>query len=835
MAKRNRVIYQSELLMVSPSATGNQNLNGDGRPGESLLRQVKRIQNINYGFSINRTETYQYGQLARIGSSALNPPTVSLDFSYYLTDGKNEHLLGFDNADSSNFIHKNFINDAEGKNYYVYTGPEGRDAIAAGGTPSQNIAKIEAQSNDSKSVIAIGNGFVTNYSVNAAIGGMPTASVSVEGANITADAGRAGTNPAIDPISGTQYTNKYQIPNEYIVTGDGPSCLLPGDIEVDLGDASLLSAVTDGAAATASHIQSVAIDLPLSRTTLHRLGNSFGYAKLLDVPIRATVSISAILADKKSSSKSLFTELFAQNRTDLTVALREPSSAGSRQGDKKVVFTFNNAVLESENYTMSIGDNRTVDYVFSTTVGDPSAANAAGSSAGSVQMTSSGVYELLQVIETGVSTDTANTKLNDIAYGHAVAANDEVLVVGASGFVHGSNLELGAAYIYKNQKGMYTQQQLTSGQEQAAGLSNSDYLLSDDSDRDANFGFDVAVSPQNLIAVAQRGHDTDIAGESYDQTSAVAIYHPNSDSTSWTINDVVTGVIDAADTIHLGKSLVFDKELSGTAQWLAAGAPLAGSGVNEMGDVHVRYGTKGETNSFAGYKLPKTSTEIVGATPHDANERFGTSVAMHNGRIVVGAPGLTGQSGVAYVYAADGTGPHTAAASWVEVAALSGYKAEMGDATPALGASVDIYGNTIVVGAPSGKASDAGCAVVFTSHHASPYYRGWEYAATLTASDAQNGDNFGASVSMPNRSTIVVGTPHEDEINTNAGAVYVFTGAGSSWTQTQKVTYSGSAAGDPRPAFGSDSSSLAATQKEIFVGGKAQTAGTAERVIRYRI
>ena len=114
MAKRNRVIYQSELLMVSPSATGNQNLNGDGRPGESLLRQVKRIQNINYGFSINRTETYQYGQLARIGSSALNPPTVSLDFSYYLTDGKNEHLLGFDNADSSNFIHKNFINDAEG-------------------------------------------------------------------------------------------------------------------------------------------------------------------------------------------------------------------------------------------------------------------------------------------------------------------------------------------------------------------------------------------------------------------------------------------------------------------------------------------------------------------------------------------------------------------------------------------------------------------------------------------------------------------------------------------------------------------------------------------------
>ena len=437
MAKRNRVIYQNELLMVSPSATGNQNLNGDGRPGESLLRQIKRVQSINYGFAVNRTDAYQYGQLARIDSPALNPPTVSLDFSYYLTDGKNEHLLGFDNTDSSNFLHKNFINDGEGKNYYVYTGPEGRDAVGT-------IAQIEAQSDDSKSVIAIGNGFVTNYSVNAAIGGMPTATVSVEGANITADAGKGGTNPAIDPTNGTQYTNEYQVPNEYIVTGGGPSCLLPGDIEVGLGDASLLSAVTDDNTTTASHIQSVAIDLPLSRTTLNRVGSAFGYAKLLDVPIKATVSVSAILADKKSSSKSLFTELFAQNKTDLTVALREPSSAGSRQGNKKVAFTFHNAVLESENYAMSIGDNRTVDYVFSTTVGDPSAA-AAGSSAGSVQMVSSGVYELLQVIETGVSTDISNQRFNDIGYGTAIAANDEILAVGASGFVHGgANLELGA-------------------------------------------------------------------------------------------------------------------------------------------------------------------------------------------------------------------------------------------------------------------------------------------------------------------------------------------------------------------------------------------------------
>ena len=84
---RNRTIYSNEILMVAPSATGSQYLN-DGGAGESLIRQLKRVQNVNYGFSINRTDTYKFGQLARIDSAVLSAPTVSLDFSYYLTDGQ---------------------------------------------------------------------------------------------------------------------------------------------------------------------------------------------------------------------------------------------------------------------------------------------------------------------------------------------------------------------------------------------------------------------------------------------------------------------------------------------------------------------------------------------------------------------------------------------------------------------------------------------------------------------------------------------------------------------------------------------------------------------------
>ncbi len=118
---RNRVIYQNEALFVAPSATGSQYLNGDNRPGASLLRQVKRVQSINYAFNINRTDSYQFGSLARIDSSVVEAPTVSLDFTYYLTDGKNEHLLGFDNNESTNFLHKDFINDTDGRNFYIYS------------------------------------------------------------------------------------------------------------------------------------------------------------------------------------------------------------------------------------------------------------------------------------------------------------------------------------------------------------------------------------------------------------------------------------------------------------------------------------------------------------------------------------------------------------------------------------------------------------------------------------------------------------------------------------------------------------------------------------------
>ena len=83
---RNRVIYQSEGLFVSKDASLGAKTDHE---------QLGRIQSANYSFTINRQDVNQFGDLARIDSLVLDPPTVSLDFSYYLADGFNERAMGF--------------------------------------------------------------------------------------------------------------------------------------------------------------------------------------------------------------------------------------------------------------------------------------------------------------------------------------------------------------------------------------------------------------------------------------------------------------------------------------------------------------------------------------------------------------------------------------------------------------------------------------------------------------------------------------------------------------------------------------------------------------------
>jgi len=410
---RNRVIYQSQALFIAPSSTGVQvsgiSANGlatTGSPfspvstgslasGISLLKKMDRIQNCNFNFTINRQDINEFGKLARIDSIVMEAPTVGLDFSYYVTDGYNERLLGF-NITGTNITDSNLANgaqaisgllaDLQGNNYYILTVDEGEDVVGGTLAPSSTI-------------VGIGNGFISEYSFEASVGAIPTASVTVEAFNIKSDATEipvtltsaaapaasvvganivtiTGNSPAIDLFAepatkltsiGAAYKLDYSraftgaIGNDAGVNFTGfttgvstVSALRPGDIVLSLGTSRGMTKLSD------AHIQSFSFTLPLSRTILQRLGNTFGFARVVDVPINMDVTISAIVSELQD--KNLFDALISQNN-DLSITLKDSSS------NNKIRYDIKSALLQSETYSENLGDNQTVDLTYSVQIG----------------------------------------------------------------------------------------------------------------------------------------------------------------------------------------------------------------------------------------------------------------------------------------------------------------------------------------------------------------------------------------------------------------------------------------------------------------------------------
>jgi len=387
MAKRNRVIYQSEALFVSHQYTGfsfvdiaegthtngspswhKEGHGGDGSEITSgMFHQIHRLQSANYNFAISRQDINQYGNLARIDTTVLEAPTVSLDFTYLITDGTNEDKLGITThaEQAQTGALSGLLANISGRNYHVLTVAEGTDANA-----NSDSGK---SANAANSVISIGNGYITNYSVNAAIGGIPTASVSVEGLNITADSAGTGMHtPAVNSTSNRMGTARFSLPNPQ--SGDVGLILRPGDMSIELNDATgLLANFTDSTNVTAAHIQSFNIDVPLGRSVINRMGNAFGFSREIDFPITVSASISAIVADLalEKGRRNLFNELYTTTKHNMRIIMRKPSDAASSKSsaNDQIIFELKGVTLDSESFSSAIGDNKTVDLGFTATVG----------------------------------------------------------------------------------------------------------------------------------------------------------------------------------------------------------------------------------------------------------------------------------------------------------------------------------------------------------------------------------------------------------------------------------------------------------------------------------
>lgn len=348
---RNRIIYQSLALYA-----GQNNAQSGIHTGDGAVQQLTRVQSWDSDFSRSFTDINQYGQLAAIERIEVEAPTVNMSTSWYPTDGFNEKTIGLSvcgageapTALLSGILKK----ETDEKNYFLLVANEGSDAVGYVGAKT--------------GVFGVGNAFLTSYSLEAAVGDVPTANADFEALNFAVYAEANGVNdvPAINPANGTKVTG---VP--FVLPGatqnsdpDQITVLRPGDITL-----SLTNEQVKGFSADDIKIQSFTLSTELGRTPIEKLGSRFPFSREIDFPVTASLSVEAQMGDLRDFNLS---DLLCETGFyDMSITLRENSCSGD--GAPAMLAQLKGAKLVSENVTTSIGDNASVTLEYEVSIGGP--------------------------------------------------------------------------------------------------------------------------------------------------------------------------------------------------------------------------------------------------------------------------------------------------------------------------------------------------------------------------------------------------------------------------------------------------------------------------------
>jgi hypothetical protein len=152
------------------------------------------------------------------------------------------------------------------------------------------------------------------------------------------------------------------------------STLRPGDITLSISRKDGAAMDLPGGKITNAHIQSYTIGFDLSRTPIQKLGSRFAFARPVDFPISATLSFDAILADLTTGSISNIIDCDIEYNA--TILLKHAADCADPTDKASVMnYEMKGIKLDSESYSSSIGDNKTVTYDFSCQVGGPDQAD----------------------------------------------------------------------------------------------------------------------------------------------------------------------------------------------------------------------------------------------------------------------------------------------------------------------------------------------------------------------------------------------------------------------------------------------------------------------------
>ena len=331
----------------------------------------------------------------------------------------------------------------------------------------------------------------------------------------------------------------------------------------------------------------------------------------------------------------------------------------------------------------------------------------------------------------------------DDNFGYAVAVSGSTAVVGAS---NAGGDGRGIAYVYVRVDGVWTLQQ---------------ELSADDGAALDGFGFSASVSGDTIVIGAPYATIGDNGGE-----GAAYVFVRSGDT--WTQVQKLEPD-DGTSNFNFGWSVAV------SASTALISSPVAAVGDNAL---------QGKAYIFENAGGTWTQSQTLLADDGSAMATFGSSVALDGTKAIIGAAGVDGYFGAAYIF--DGSG-----GTWTQTAHLS---PDDGVQTEFFGLSVAISGSKALVGAYYQRVdghNGQGSAYIFSGEDGT-----WVQQQKLLASDGAAGARFGLSVALDGTTALVGSYFATVDGNSQQGAAYVFSEVGGAWNETDKLVASDGAAED---------------------------------------
>lgn len=357
-------------------------------------------------------------------------------------------------------------------------------------------------------------------------------------------------------------------------------------------------------------------------------------------------------------------------------------------------------------------------------------------------------------------------------FGVALTLRDGVLAVAAPRRRAGGLLEAGAVFIYGDGLGGLAQRQIViapipginqrfgtaialGGLWLAVGAPAADggrvYLFR--RAPDGTYTYAQSLNPEAGPELARFGYALALQGDELligapDAQPAGAVYRSQFDGVSWTSAQRLPLVAPAG--AELGGALAMDADLA------LVGAPGAGAGMVLM--MTLDGGTWGPVATLT-------------PTPGFAGDRFGNSIAVDAARIAIGAVGALGGEGQSYVYARDGL--LLAAPQILDIA-------DGGNANR-FGTSVALSSGGLLVGADLDQVGPN--RLQGSARWYEPTVGGVIAAARLDNGDGALLDRYGSAVAVDGTVAMVGAYLEDTAAGGDAGRVHWFERVGSQWVR----------------------------------------------------